>query len=159
MRCLVSGLLSLATNYSLSKSLCHTHLGIVCRHLLKVQICGVAFSTIFDDVALNSRSKYQAITLKLLIHIIDMFTKRCIIQSKARKKGHHMYSFLVLGLIPGTNIQLSFQAWLGLMLVLIVCARVFRAQISQAWHNLIDVPPDVGLDASQLHIRQLPSAR
>ena len=34
--------------------------------------------------------------------------------------GANMYSFLVLGLIPGTNIQISFAAWLALIPVFII---------------------------------------
>jgi len=35
-----------------------------------------------------------------------------------------MYSFLLLGLIPGTNIQITFQIWLDMVLVMIDIAGI-----------------------------------
>ncbi|HVX56784.1 MAG TPA: hypothetical protein VHA37_03565 [Candidatus Saccharimonadales bacterium] len=40
-----------------------------------------------------------------------------------------MDSILVLGLIPGTNIQISFGAWIALMLVLAVAFKLYKRRI------------------------------
>jgi hypothetical protein len=64
-----------------------------------------------------------------------------------------MYSLLVLGIIPGTNIQISFQVWLQFASVLtgVVMATVFlrvhRASLSRMLHTRTP------LHASQLHSR------
>lgn len=36
-----------------------------------------------------------------------------------------MYSFLVLGMIPGTNVQISFLAWLTCLAILAVTVATF----------------------------------
>lgn len=63
-----------------------------------------------------------------------------------------MYSVLVLGLIPGTDIQISFQAWLvisgGIFLVLSVLWLEFKRRHSQIW-----LPAHYPKDANQLHQR------
>jgi len=41
-----------------------------------------------------------------------------------------MNTILVLGLIPGTNIQISFQAWLGIITVLIGAALIFLIELN-----------------------------
>jgi|GEM_PF-1547022 len=70
-----------------------------------------------------------------------------------------MYSFLVLGLIPGTNIQISFQAWLVIMPVLLVVAILLKSPL----RKLIDfgkaVAPHEAMDASLLHHRLQHTAR
>lgn len=71
-----------------------------------------------------------------------------------------MYSFLVLGLVPGTNIQISFWAWIIIMAVLLVVAKRFKATIEQridAWWHQFDNPAGSRkpLHASQLHLRGL----
>lgn len=64
-----------------------------------------------------------------------------------------MYSLLVLGIIPGTNIQISFQVWLQFASILAgvvmatVLLRVHRASLSQM------LKTRTTLHASQLHSR------
>lgn len=63
-----------------------------------------------------------------------------------------MYAFLVLGLIPGTNIQISFQAWLYMMAAL----PFIGALIMLRWHKLAASLQAINrqpLHASQLHQR------
>ncbi len=71
-----------------------------------------------------------------------------------------MYSFLVLGLIPGTNIQINFWAWVIIMIGLTVAAYRLRFRvtrlISSWWHQFDE--EDAArrpLHASQLHLRGL----
>lgn len=52
---------------------------------------------------------------------------------KLRVRGRHMEEFIVLGLVPGTSIQIDFFAWLkmatiiaGFMTVLIIHRRLSR---------------------------------
>jgi hypothetical protein len=65
-----------------------------------------------------------------------------------------MYSFIVLGLIPGTNIQITFRTWIDTAL-LIVCivlsAHLYRLikEETQAKRLVIRQP----LFAQQLHTR------
>lgn len=70
-----------------------------------------------------------------------------------------MYSLLVLGLIPGTNIQLSFWAWVALMPLL----AAFGLMLKPLARRLVEwgkaVPPRLPLPASQLHRRLQPTAR
>jgi len=63
-----------------------------------------------------------------------------------------MYAFLVLGLIPGTNIQISFQAWLGIMAGLPFVAALIWPHLRQhlAAESIALRQP---LHASQLHLR------
>lgn len=53
-----------------------------------------------------------------------------------------MYSLLVLGLIPGTNIQIGFWAWMGLMVSLLIILRLswhrIGASIAKRWRNLYE---------------------
>jgi hypothetical protein len=63
-----------------------------------------------------------------------------------------MYSILVLGLIPGTNIAISFDAWLGAMTVLIGTIAILRIEL----RNRAFAPRALSrivLHASQLHQR------
>ncbi len=75
-----------------------------------------------------------------------------------------MYSLLVLGLIPGTNIQINFWAWIGLMTVLLILFRIYGRRVMNFvvawWRSLdyIDDPRDP-LHASQLHSRLHLTAR
>jgi hypothetical protein len=65
-----------------------------------------------------------------------------------------MYSFIVLGLVPGTNLQITFQAWLlvlAAVLALIVVIRVSYRLIVQLSMETIDVHQP--LHANQLHSR------
>jgi len=67
-----------------------------------------------------------------------------------------MYTFLVLGLIPGTNVQITFQAWLAIMAVLPFVAILAKSPV----HRLLELgkaaEPRLPLPASQLH-RRLPT--
>ena len=69
-----------------------------------------------------------------------------------------MYAFFVLGLIPGTNIQISFQAWLFIAPVLAVAGLILRPRLErrvrQWWHEYDeDQVSRQPLHASQLHLR------
>jgi hypothetical protein len=70
-----------------------------------------------------------------------------------------MYSFLVLGLIPGTNIQLSFWAWLVIMPLLVVAGRKFRPQVRDLIEWGLAPQPRLPLPANRLHRRLQPTAR
>jgi hypothetical protein len=63
-----------------------------------------------------------------------------------------MYSFLVLGQIPGTNLQISFQAWLVMLaclpLLVLAFALLHRLRQSAQFQALALRQP---LNASQLH--------
>ncbi len=65
-----------------------------------------------------------------------------------------MYTFLVLGIIPGTNIQISFQAWLVAASSALAIALMMRAlwQVNAGWiANMQPVRQPV--HANQLHRR------
>ena len=68
-----------------------------------------------------------------------------------------MYSFLVLGLIPGTNIQISFQAWLAIVAVLAIAVVKLKSQTLRHLRRVIQwgkaTAPRQTLHASQLHQR------
>jgi hypothetical protein len=71
-----------------------------------------------------------------------------------------MYTFLVLGLIPGTNIQINFYAWIIMMVGLAIVAYRLRPRVvrlvSAWWHQFDDTDPGrKPLHASQLHLRGL----
>jgi hypothetical protein len=70
-----------------------------------------------------------------------------------------MYSLLVLGLIPGTNIQLSFWAWLIIMPLLAVLGLLLKPYIRHLVEWGKAVPPRLPLSASQLHRRLQLTAR
>lgn len=57
-----------------------------------------------------------------------------------------MYSIVVLGLVPGTNIQISFQAWL-VMTAIIVGALIYKLEHYNP--SALRLP----LPASRLHQR------
>jgi hypothetical protein len=64
-----------------------------------------------------------------------------------------MYSFLVLGIIPGTNFQITFGAWLniiGLTLVAICMLYLYRRRSSYDYSQTFVRQP---LPASRLHLR------
>ena len=67
-----------------------------------------------------------------------------------------MYNTVVLGYIPGTNIQVSFKAWL-------VCTGVFVVSTLVVWlfrkRNALLPVVRVPLHASRLHVRLLKTAR
>ena len=66
-----------------------------------------------------------------------------------------MYSVLVLGLIPGTNIQISFWAWLVIIAILPFLARRFKAPLLKHFQAFIELgkapTPRLPLPASSLH--------
>jgi hypothetical protein len=65
-----------------------------------------------------------------------------------------MYAFLVLGLIPGTNIQISFQAWLVIAPLLLVAAIVLSPRVLKWWRKFNeDQASRRPLHASRLHLR------
>ncbi|HVI60899.1 MAG TPA: hypothetical protein VM535_01940 [Candidatus Saccharimonadales bacterium] len=73
-----------------------------------------------------------------------------------------MYDFLVLGLIPGTNIQIGFWTWIIIMLALTIGLTKYREQIERAvknwWHQFDDDEMVEGrqpLPANRLHLRGL----
>ena len=75
-----------------------------------------------------------------------------------------MYSLLVLGLIPGTNIQISFWAWIGLMIGLVLAFMLSRHRLANfladSWKRLYYVDgARHPLHASQLHSRLHLTAR
>ncbi len=71
------------------------------------------------------------------------------------KLGRPVYTILVLGLIPGTNIQISFLAYLvilafGVVVAMVIWARYkFLRSILRHQPNSLRLP----LPASQLHLR------
>lgn len=73
-----------------------------------------------------------------------------------------MYTFLVLGLIPGTDIQISFWAWIIIMIAVIAVGFRFKSyavrHIAAWWHQFDDEAAVQGrrpLHASRLHLRGL----
>lgn len=73
-----------------------------------------------------------------------------------------MYSFLVLGIIPGTNIQIGFWAWIILMAGLIIAFRRYKQQlialVENWWHQFDEDAEGSArrpLPANQLHLRGL----
>ena len=73
-------------------------------------------------------------------------------QIEQKFKGHRMYSIIVLGLIPGTNISVSFQVWLlvvaaGVLVSIPVLYRIYKNQ-TEIW-----LPSHYPKDANQLHQR------
>ncbi len=70
-----------------------------------------------------------------------------------------MYNFIVLGQVPGTNVQISFQAWLVLMALLAIMTPVVWAQLKRRWQELEAVIERQPLHASQLHQRLHLTAR
>ena len=70
-----------------------------------------------------------------------------------------MYSFLVLGIIPGTDIQISFQAWLVIAPVLVVLALMLKAPLRRIIELGKAAAPHQSIDASLLHHRLQHTAR
>lgn len=75
-----------------------------------------------------------------------------------------MYSLLVLGLIPGTNISISFQAWIILMLGLAIAFKFYRRRVLEylaMWWRSLEGIEDTRrvVHASQLHRRLHLTAR
>lgn len=73
-----------------------------------------------------------------------------------------MYNFLVLGLIPGTNIEIGFWAWIIIMGGLAVAFRRYKPYLIEAvikwWHQFdedLESVPHEPLHANRLHLRGL----
>ncbi len=72
-----------------------------------------------------------------------------------------MYTFLVLGLIPGTNIQINFWAWIVIMAGLAIMAHRLRPRVvryvANWWHQFDDETANgrQPLHANKLHLRGL----
>lgn len=72
-----------------------------------------------------------------------------------------MYGFIVLGIIPGTDIQIGFWPMMGLMAATVVAFKFYKPRlakiISDWWHRYDDMvdPAPRPLHASSLH-RRLP---
>lgn len=70
-----------------------------------------------------------------------------------------MYSIVVLGLIPGTNIQISFGAWVVLMLLLPFIAQRLKNPVRQVIELGKAPTPHLPQHASHLHYRLQRTAR
>jgi hypothetical protein len=73
-----------------------------------------------------------------------------------------MYNFLVLGLIPGTNIQIGFWTTIIIMLILMVAFKRYKSYligaINKWWHQFdddLEGVPHEPVHASRLHLRGL----
>lgn len=71
-----------------------------------------------------------------------------------------MYAFLVLGLIPGTNIQISFWAWILIVGMVLVAAKRYKPQLQlrlNTWWHQFDEGEATRqpLHANRLHLRGL----
>jgi Sec-independent protein translocase protein TatA len=73
-----------------------------------------------------------------------------------------MYSFLVLGLVPGTNIQIGFWTWIIIMVVVTVVFRHYKQHLVESlnkwWHQFdedVENVPREPMHASRLHLRGL----
>ena len=70
-----------------------------------------------------------------------------------------MYSFIVLGLVPGTNFQITFQVWLDSLLLLVAglaCVWLFRTHQVPPANAIFRYAPQ---SASALHARVSKSQR
>jgi hypothetical protein len=71
-----------------------------------------------------------------------------------------MYTFLVLGLIPGTNIEISFWAWIIIMAFVAIAGYRLRSRVVRyvtTWWQQLDEDEFARqpLHANQLHLRGL----
>lgn len=73
-----------------------------------------------------------------------------------------MYNFLVLGLIPGTNIEIGFWSWIIIMVALMIAYRHYKQylieMIDRWWHQFdeeLEGVPHEPLHANRLHLRGL----
>lgn len=65
-----------------------------------------------------------------------------------------MYSFLVLGLVPGTSIQITFQTWFDAIgIIIIIAALAFLGHLHGRHANPLSKLQRSILPASQLHCR------
>lgn len=76
-----------------------------------------------------------------------------------------MYDFIVLGLIPGTDIRIGFWPMLGLMAVSVIIFKIYKPRlvkiISGWWHQYDDIQDMAHrpLHARRLHRRMAKPAR
>lgn len=56
-----------------------------------------------------------------------------------------MYSFLVLGLVPGTDIQISFTMWLEAVMLVIACMFLLH-HIQQRRADSYEIVPTIGTE-------------
>lgn len=73
-----------------------------------------------------------------------------------------MYTFLVLGLIPGTDIQIGFWSWIIIMVAIMVVFKRYRQYfikiIDKWWHQFDEDVKDMPrkpLPSNRLHLRGL----
>ena len=65
-----------------------------------------------------------------------------------------MYSFLVLGIIPGTNIQITFTTWLQLCAVVVFVWLIRnRVMATYAEQLIVSQLGPRGIHATQVHLR------
>jgi hypothetical protein len=76
-----------------------------------------------------------------------------------------VYGFIVLGIIPGTNIQIGFWPMMGLIAVSMAAFIIYKPRaarhISDWWHHYDDIEdaPHRPLHANRLHRRMPKPAR
>jgi hypothetical protein len=64
-----------------------------------------------------------------------------------------MYTFLVLGIIPGTTFQITFQLWLDAVAGLMTLGLLIRLMTEHRSTRGISKPLRIPLHARQLHLR------
>jgi hypothetical protein len=65
-----------------------------------------------------------------------------------------MLAFLVLGLIPGTNIQIGFNFWAGIFIALVViCLKSYISYYREVKKMTVSLSLRRPLPANQLHSR------
>lgn len=71
-----------------------------------------------------------------------------------------MYTFIVLGIIPGTTIQINFDLWLYVVLELTACILLYAVMIKTYRYLAANAPAiiiaaslRVSLHSTQLHLR------
>jgi hypothetical protein len=69
-----------------------------------------------------------------------------------------MYSLLLLGIVPGTNLQINFQGWLNLTGLIFAGAMLYRLRQQHQRLTMANAPRRP-LHASQLHQRLHLTAR
>lgn len=62
-----------------------------------------------------------------------------------------MYNFLVLGMIPGTQIQITFETWFIAFILFVAVVKVYRLITVRRQSILLTVR--IPLHANQLHLR------
>ncbi len=67
-----------------------------------------------------------------------------------------MYSFFILGQIPGTNLQITFQTWINVMMLAFCAWLIWHFRVYELFVKHV-LTPRQPLHASQLHRRLTPS--